>query len=98
MSIEEAFILMENLDYPEGLKRKFAPGFSLLQIARSGEIVGVERYKVVPTEANQVEMLDRYPGTIQISGTPGLYVSSEELRQHVIDSLWLFKHMKENTS
>ena len=43
MRIEEAFRLVENLDYPDGLKRKFAPGFSLLQIARSGEIAGVER-------------------------------------------------------
>jgi len=94
MRIEEAFRLIENLDYPDGLKRKFAPGFSLLQIARSGEIASVERYKGRPTEANQIELLNRHPGTIQISGIPGLYVSSEELRQHVIDSLWLFERMK----
>ena len=98
MSIAEAFILIENLDYPDGLKRRLAPGFSLLQIARSGEIVSVERYKVLPTEADQIEMLNRHPGTVQINGKPGLYVSSEELQQHVVDSLWLFEHMKEKTN
>ncbi len=94
MKIEEAFRLIENLDYPDGLNRKFSPGFSLLQIARTGEIACVERYKARPTETEQIEMLDRHPGTIQISGIPGLYVSSEELRQRVIDSMWLFEHMK----
>ena len=94
MRIEEAFRLIENLDYPDGLKRKFAPGFSLLQIARSGEIASVERYKGRPTEANQIEMLNRHPGSVQINGRPGMYESSQELQQHVIDSMWLFKHMK----
>ena len=94
MRIEEAFRLVENLDYPAGLKRKFAPGFSLLQIARSGEIAGVERYKARPTEANQIEMLNRHPGTVQINGRPGMYESSQELQQHLIDSMWLFDHMK----
>ena len=94
MRIEEAFRLVENLDYPDGLKRKFAPGFSLLQIARSGEIACVERYKARPTEANQIEMLNRHPGTVQINGRPGMYESSQELQQHVIDSMWLFDHMK----
>jgi len=94
MRIEEAFRLIENLDYPDGLKRKFAPGFSLLQIARSGEIASVERYKGRPTEANQIEMLNRHPGSVQINGRPGMYESSQEFQQHVIDSMWLFKHMK----
>ena len=68
--------------------------FSLLQIARSGEIAGVERYKARPTEANQIEMLNRHPGTVQINGRPGMYESSQELQQHLIDSMWLFDHMK----
>jgi hypothetical protein len=94
MTIEEAFRLVENLDYPEGLKRKFAPGYSLLQIDKDGEIVVVERYKSRPTEADQIELLNRFPLTVQINGKPGLYSSSEELKQHVIDSMWLFDKMK----
>jgi hypothetical protein len=52
MSIDEAFKLIENLDFPEGLKRKFAPGYSLIQITRNGEIVCVERFKEHAEEAN----------------------------------------------
>ena len=94
MSIEEAFNLMENLDFPEGLKRKFAPSFSLLQVARSGEIVCVERYKSRPDEVVQIELLNRYPGTIQLNGRPGMYKSATELRERVEKSMWLFNKMK----
>ena len=94
MTIEEAFRLVENLDYQEGLRRKFAPGFSLLQIDERGEIVAVERYKARPTEADQIELLNRFPRTVQIQGQPGLYSSWKELMQHVSDSMWLFDKMK----
>ena len=98
MTIDEAFRLVENLDYPEGLKRKFAPGYSILQFDRTGEIVVVERYKSLPTEADRIELLKRFPRTVQISGMPGLYSSSEELTQHVRDSMWLFAKMKPATT
>ncbi len=98
MTIEEAFRLVENLDFPEGLKRKFAPGFSLLLIDSLGEIVVVERYKSLPTETDQIELLNRFPRTVQINGKPGLYTSSDELRQHVSDSMWLFDKMKPATT
>ncbi|MCL4205186.1 MAG: hypothetical protein KJ000_22110 [Pirellulaceae bacterium] len=94
MSIEEAFHLIENLDYPEGLKRKFAPRYSLIQLARSGEIVCVERYKSCPGEAVQLELLKRHRGTIQLSGSPGMYESAAELRARVEKSMWLFEKMK----
>ena len=54
MTVDEAFQLIENLDHPEGLKRKLAPGYSLLQINRDGDIVSVERFKETPTEAEQL--------------------------------------------
>ena len=79
MTIEEAFRLVENLDYQEGLRRKFAPGFSLLQIDKRGEIVAVERYKARPTEADQIELLNRFPRTVQINGKPGIYSSWKDL-------------------
>lgn len=94
MTIEEAFRLVENLDYKEGLRRKFAPGFSLLPIDERGEIVAVERYKARPTEVDQIELWKRFPRTVQIHGQPGLYSSCQELMQHVSDSMWLFDKMK----
>ncbi len=98
MTIEEAYNLVENLDYPEGLKRKFAPGFSLLQIDSLGKIVVVERFKSRPTETDQIELLNRFPRTVQINGKPGMYSTSDELKQHVSDSMWLFDKMKPATT
>lgn len=39
MTIEEAFELIENRDYPEGLRRRLAPGYSLFHVNRYGEVV-----------------------------------------------------------
>ena len=94
MTDDEAFRLMENLDFPEGLKRKFAPKYSLLQINRDGEIVSVERFREVPREAEQLAALDKHPGCIQINGNPGLYPSVKALRQRVDRSMHLFDRLK----
>ena len=94
MTVEEAFRLIENLDYAEGLKRSLAPSYSLLQINRDGDIVSVERFKEPSTEAEQIAALNRHPGTIQINGRPGMYASVEELREQIQKSMWLFAKMK----
>ncbi len=95
MTIEEAYNLIENLDYPEGLKRKFAPRFSLVQIDKLGEIACVQRYKSRPTEADQLALLKQFPKTVQINGEPGLYSSVDALKQNVKDSMWLFEKFKD---
>jgi hypothetical protein len=94
MTVEEAFQLIENLDYAEGLRRKLAPSHSLLQINRDGDIVSVERFREPSTEAEQIAALNKYPGTIQINARPGMYESADELRERIQKSMWLFSKMK----
>ena len=94
MTVEDAFHLIENLDYAEGLKRKIAPSYSLLQINRQGEVVSVERFKEPSTEQQQIDALNRHPRTIQINGRPGMYGSVDELRERIQKSMWLFAKMK----
>jgi hypothetical protein len=98
MTIDEAFRLIENLDYAEGLRRRLAPSYSILQINREGNVVSVERFKDPSTEAEQIAALNRFPGTIQINGRPGMYASADELRQRIQKSMWLFAKMKPGTA
>lgn len=93
MTVYEAFQLIENLDYPEGLRRKLAPAYSLFQISRNGEVVGVQGFKELPTEADRLAGLKNNRGCIQLHGSPGMYASVEELKQHIEDSKWLFDKM-----
>lgn len=94
MTIDEAFRLIENLDHPEGLKRKFAPKYSLVQVNRDGDVVSVERFKELPTEAEQLAVLRRNRGCIQINGSPGMYASADAPRERISRSMWLFDKMK----
>ena len=94
MTIEEAYELIENRDYAEGLKRKFAPGFSLLHINRTGDVVSVLRFKNLPTEEEQREALKENRGCIQLNTNPGMYSSALELRERIESSKWLFDKMK----
>jgi hypothetical protein len=94
MTIEEAYDLIENRDYPDGLKRKFAPSFSLVHINRNKEITSVLRFKTVPTEQQQLEAIHENRGCIQLSASPGMYSSVSELRERIEGSMWLFDKMK----
>ena len=71
MKIEDAHKLVNNLDYEEGLKRKFSPMHSLIQLHRSGEIVKVYRFKKIPNEEQCTEALHGHPGTVQIPARVG---------------------------
>ena len=94
MKIDQVFEVIENLDYPEGLRRRLAPRYSLLQVNRAGEVVAVERFKELPTQAEQIEMLNKNPGTIQLTARPGLCASPDELKQRVKSQLVVFSMMK----
>ncbi len=94
MTIEEAYDLIENRDYAEGLKRKFAPGFSLVHINHLGDVVNVLRFKKLPTEEEQLEALKENRGCIQLSANPGMYSSASELFERIDSSKWLFDKMK----
>jgi len=98
ISIEEAYQLVENLDYEKGLKRKFAPQYSLIQINRDGTVASVRRFKSVPTEDKQKASLRENPDTFQINGSPGMYESLEEFRERIEEDMWLFSKMKKPTA
>jgi len=90
MTSEEAFQLIENLDYPEGLKRRFAPGHSLININRNGEVVNLSRFKNLPTEEEQRALLQRFPDCMQIFGSSGMYATVDEFHERIHRSLHLF--------
>lgn len=94
MNLSEVFRLINNLDYEEGLKRKFGPKYSLMQLDRNGEIVAVYRFKELPSEEQKVEMLKKYRGTIQLPAMVGMYETAESLRQRIAKSMSLFSSLK----
>jgi len=93
MTVDEAFKIMNNLDIPEGLKRKFAPGYSLLLFNRSGEIVKIERFKEPPSESQQQEVLNWQRGCIALDRSPGMDESPQALQKRITDSMWIFEKM-----
>ena len=97
MTIEQAYELIENRDYQVGLKRKFAPRYSLFHVNRVGEVVNVVRFKKLPTEEEQLTAIKENRGCMQLSGNPGMYESAAELRERIEKSLWLFEKMKVKT-
>jgi hypothetical protein len=98
MTIEEAYELIENRDYAEGLKRKFAPGFSLIHVNRDRQVLSVLRFKKLPTEQEQLDAIVENRGCIQLSANPGMYSSASELRERIEGSMWLFDKMKPATT
>ncbi len=94
MTIDEAYDLIENRDYPEGLKRKLAPRYSLFHVNRFGEVVNILRFTKLPTDEEQLVALKENRGCIQLSCSPGMYVSADELRERIEKSMWLFEKME----
>ncbi len=93
MTVDEAFSIINNLDVPDGLKRKFAPAYSLLLFDRSGEIVKIERFKEPPSESQQQAILNWQRGCIAIDGSPGMDESPQALQKRITDSMWIFEKM-----
>ena len=93
MTVDEAFSIINNLDVPDGLKRKFAPGYSLLLLDRSGEIVKIERFKEPPSESEQQEILNWRDGCIAIDGSPGMDESPQALQKRITDRMWIFEKL-----
>jgi len=94
MSIEDAFELINNLDVPDGLRRRLAPQHSLIHINRKGEIASVVRFKHSPSEGEQLDALNKAPRCVQIIGVPGMYATLPEFRSRIEESMFLFDHMK----
>ena len=96
MKIEEACVLINNLDFEEGLRRKFSPRHSLVQLARSGEIEAVYRFKRTPSEEEYSTALHDHPGTIQFPAEVGMYPDVESLQEAINRRMWCFD--KKNSS
>jgi hypothetical protein len=93
MTIEQAFVLVKNLDYKE-THRRFAPQYGLLQFNSSGEVVSIYRYKTTPHEPEQFEAISKHPGCLQISTMPHWFETAQELQERIDKNLWIFAHMK----
>ena len=93
MNLKEAMITINNLDVA-GLKRKFRPKHSLIQINRKGEIIGVYKFKETPSEEQQLEALNKHPGTVQIPAREDTYENEQELKDAIKETMWLFDKMK----
>jgi hypothetical protein len=78
MKVEEVFMLINNLDYREAL-RKHAPQWSTIAVNKEGIVVGVIQHKKEPTLALNKEHLLLYPGTVQFTAWPGSYKTLDEL-------------------
>ncbi len=94
MNLKEAMIAINNLDVA-GLKRKLRPKHSLIQINRKGEIIGVYKYKEMPSEEEQLEVLNKHPGTIQIPAREDTYENEQKLKKAIKETMWLFDKMKQ---
>lgn len=94
MEISEVVNLINNLDYEEGLKRKLSPKYSLIQLNRAGEIEAVYRFKKPPTDEQQVEVLKKHRGTIQIPAMLGMFETVSSLETRIAKSLPLFSSLK----
>lgn len=84
MLTENAFILINNLDYKEKL-RSHAPQWSTVAIDRYGNIVAVIRHKNQPTlELNKKHLL-MYPETVQVTVWPGRFNNVHEFENYIAE-------------
>lgn len=94
MKISEAHKLINNLDYEEGLKRKFSPQYSLIQVNYDGGIVAIYRYKERPSEDVYSRVLKDHPGTVQIPARVGLYPTENSLKEAINKRRSILNKMK----
>lgn len=82
MTTEEAFLLINNLDY-EAEFRHSAPQWSTIAINEHGTIVGVIRHQEEPTIVLGHKHQMMYPGTVQFQAWPGKYATKDDLSREV---------------
>ncbi|MCU0607210.1 MAG: hypothetical protein MUF78_07285 [Candidatus Edwardsbacteria bacterium] len=82
MTTEEAFLLINNLDY-ETEYRDTARRWSTVVVNERGAIVGVIRHDSEPTEELGRKHLMMYPGTVQFEAWPGKYATKDDLAREV---------------
>jgi len=90
MTLEEAFMLMNNLDVREAL-RKYAPQHSNVIVDPLGVILDVIRHKEQPTPMMCYNDLKQYPKAVQFPSWPGRFSSMTELADWVQETIRLNK-------
>lgn len=75
MNIERAYILVHNLDIPEG-KRKFWQQWSTVVVAKSGEIVDVIKHFQQPDLTLNKQHLELYPDSLQFTVAAGEMITT----------------------
>jgi hypothetical protein len=93
MTIDEAYSIVAQLAYKES-HRNYKPKHGLLVFDRRGQVVSVEMYKRIPSEAQQDEHLSKHPRCLQIFTKPHWFGSPADLQARINEDLWIFKQMK----
>ena len=93
MNLKEALVTINNLDV-SGLKRRFRPKHSLIQINQRGEIEAIYKYKEIPSEEQQLEALKKHPGTIQMPAIEDTFKNEQDIENAIKKRMWLFDKMK----
>lgn len=94
MNLDEALVLVNNLDLSEA-KRRFGPPYSLVHVNRFGEVEGIYRYKEHPTEEQKVAAIKQHRGCVQIPARPGLFSTTTDLRRRIERNADLFCILKD---
>ena len=89
MNIERAFILVHNLDIPEG-KRKFWQQWSTVVVDLSGEILDVIKHFEAPNLEINKKHLEMYPNSIQFTVAAGeMFTTIDQFVSKVKDAVKL---------
>jgi hypothetical protein len=89
VTIDEALTLINNYDMREAIRR-YGPKWAAVFVGRSGEVLGVHRYKEMLNKCWDLfsENAENYPrGTIYFVAAPGEYPTREALEARVKDCL-----------
>ena len=86
MTKDEAFRLINNLDWEEKTRR-FAPQWSLVTYSRKGVIEDITRLKERPQITDQTELMKRFPKSLQFTSYQGQLQTAKQLEQKIRDSI-----------
>ena len=95
MTIERAFRFVHHLDIPEA-KRRYWPQFAEVVVSRDDTVADVFQFFERPSEEQQIQALQMYPGCMLFPVTAGaIHTSISEFTEKVQSTAaFIRKHMK----
>ncbi len=98
MTIERAFRLVHHLDIPEA-KRRYWPRFSEVVVSRDDSVSDIFQFFELPSEEQQFQALQMYPGCMLFPVTAGISHSTlPEFTEKVTSTAaFMRQHMKLRT-